>query len=499
MPNLDLTILIWSKELGSKLFKLLKVAVGLVLAAALTFLAVRAYDARRGAPLEPWHTFVPHELHAAELDQADWQRYLEVEDAIFEEVRANVTQRLDSEERVPANRYFADSPIYPGRFAQDWNRSVILQPDGPPVGAVVLLHGLTDAPYSQRHVAKSYRDHGFVAIVPRLPGHGTVPAGLTEVVWEDWAAATRLAMREARRQVGPGLPLHIVGFSNGGALAMKDALDAIDDPTLPRAERIVLISPMIGVTDMARFAGFAGLPAILPAFERAAWLSVLPEFNPFKYNSFPINGARQSSLLTRALQPRIARYAREGRLTDLPPILTFQSLADFTVSTQAIVDALYAQLPENGSELVLFDLNRHTHFGPLLRPNIDTLLTRLLPPVPRHFRTTIVTNADADSREVVERVTPAGGTTEVVRRLGLDYPDEVFSLSHVALPFPMTDGLYGMTPDPADDFGVQLGAIAVRGERATLIVSLDALGRMSSNPFFPYLLGRIEEVMRPGA
>jgi hypothetical protein len=62
----------------------------------------------------------------------------------------------------------------------------------------------------------------------------------------------------------------------------------------------------------------------------------------------------------------------------------------------------------------------------------------------------------------------------------------------------MTDGLYGMTPDPVDDFGVQLGAIAVRGERATLIVSLDALGRMSSNPFFPYLLGRIEEGMRPG-
>jgi alpha-beta hydrolase superfamily lysophospholipase len=318
------------------------------------------------------------------------------------------------------------------------------------------------------------------------------------VDWEDWAAATRLAVREARRRVGPGLPLQIVGFSNGGALAMKYALDAIDDPTLPRAERIVLISPMIGVTSMARFAGFAGLPALLPAFERAAWLSVLPEFNPFKYNSFPINGARQSSLLTRALQPRIARYAREGRLRDLPPILTFQSLTDFTVSTQAIVDALYAQLPENGSELVLFDLNRHTHFGPLLRPNIDTLLTRLLPPVPRHFSTTIVTNADADSREVVERITPAGGTTEVVRPLGLDYPDEVFSLSHVALPFPMTDGLYGMTPDPADDFGVQLGAMAVRGERATLIVSLDALGRMSSNPFFPYLLGRIEEGTRPG-
>ena len=86
----------------------------------------------------------------------------------------------------------------------------------------------------------------------------------------------------------------MVGFSNGGALAMKYALDALDDQQLTRPERIVLISPMIGITAFARFAGLAGLPAILPAFAKAAWLGMLPEFNPFKYNSFPINGARQS-------------------------------------------------------------------------------------------------------------------------------------------------------------------------------------------------------------
>jgi len=75
----------------------------------------------------------------------------------------------------------------------------------------------------------------------------------------------------------------------------------------------------------------------------------------------------------------------------------------------------------------------------------------------------------------------------------LTYPADVFSLSHVALPFPMSDALYGMQPDSAEDFGVNLGAMATRGERGTLIVTLDALARMSSNPFFPYMLDRIEE------
>ena len=48
-----------------------------------------------------------------------------------------------------------------------------------------------------------------------------------------------------------------------------------------------------------------------------------------------------------------------------------------------------------------------------------------------------------------------------------------------------------MQPDPAENFGVNLGAMAIRGERGTLIVSVDSLTRMSSNPFFPYLLERI--------
>jgi alpha-beta hydrolase superfamily lysophospholipase len=332
-----------------------------------------------------------------------------------------------------------------------------------------------------------------VAIVIRLPAHGTVPAALTDVEWEDWSAATRLAVREARRRTSPSSPLHLVGFSNGGALALKYALDAIADPQLARPDRLVLISPMIGITRLARFAGLAGLPALLPAFAKAAWLGVLPEFNPFKYNSFPVNGARQSHRLTQALQQQITRYSRAGQLVRLPPIITFQSVMDFTVSTPAIVSALYAHVPSNGSELVLFDVNRTVKFGPLLRASSDTALARLLPPAPRSYRTTIITNADVDSGEAVERTVEAGDTAEHERALGLTYPAGLYSLSHVALPFPMNDALYGLTPDAAEDFGINLGALAPRGERNVLVASLDALLRVASNPFFPYMIGRIEE------
>jgi alpha-beta hydrolase superfamily lysophospholipase len=481
----------------SRGLRILKRGAVLLAVIAVTLIAVRIYDTQRGPPLELWHTYAPPELSADEIESADWRKYLAAEQAIFDDVRVEVTAQLDAEDRIPVNRYFAGSPVYPGSFAEDWNRSYLLEPVGAPVGAAVFLHGLTDSPYSQRHIARRYLAHGYVAIAIRLPGHGTVPAGLTEVAWEDWMAATRLAVREARGRIGPSLPLHLVGFSNGGALAMKYALDAIEDPQLARPDRIVLISPMIGITAFARFAGFAGLPAILPRFAKAAWLSILPEFNPFKYNSFPVNGARQSWQVTQALQQQIARQARAGQLAQLPPILTFQSVVDFTVSTRAIISSLYVHLPANGSELVLFDVNRDAKLGLLLRSASDRVLTRVLPAPPRNFRTTIIANATPGSSEVVERVIEAGAKTEQQRPLGLSYPPGVFSLSHVALPFPPSDGLYGFDPDPKEDFGIQLGTVAARGEVGALIVSLDTLLRMSSNPFFAYLLGRIEAGMTP--
>lgn len=468
-------------------------AVLAIVAVSLT--GLRIYDIQRGPPLEPWHTFVPQELSSKELDRAGLNEYLKAEDAIFAEVRAEVSQKLPAEDRVPVNRYFEGSPIHPGNFTQDWNRSFILEPAGKPVGVAVFLHGLTDAPYSLLHLARHYRERGFLAIAIRLPGHGTVPAGLTEVEWEDWLAATRLAVREARTRVEKPAPFHLVGYSNGGALAMMYALEALENQDLARPDRIILMSPMIGVTAFARFAGLAGLPAILPAFAKAAWLSVLPEFNPFKYNSFPVNAARQSYLLSSTLQGEIQQLARENRLKDLAPIITFQSVVDSTVSTRAIIGALYARLPANGSELVLFDLNRATKLGPIVNPASDTLISRIVPPPPRDYRVAIITNASLDSGEVVERVTEAGASTETVRELGLSYPPDVFSLSHVALPFPITDSLYGLQPDRTEDFGLALGAIAARGERGTLVMDLDSLLRMSSNPFFPYLVDRVDETL----
>jgi hypothetical protein len=257
---------------------------------------------------------------------------------------------------------------------------------------------------------------------------------------------------------------------------------------------------MIGITRFARFAGLAGLPALLPPFANAAWLSIVPEFNPFKYNSFPVNGARQSYRLTDALQSQIERLSRAGQLGTLPPVLTFQSVIDFTVSTAAILTALYSFLPDNGSEIVLFDVNRTVKFGPLMRPVAYVALDRLTPTTPQTYRFTTIVNASDESDATIERSIAPGQLQAQERPLNLPYPQGIFSLSHLAIPIPMNDPLYGIEPDlkVKPEFGFSLGAMGARGERGTLVVDQDFLTRLPSNPFFPYLLDRVEEgISRP--
>jgi len=477
--------------LPARLIRLFKQLLWLALACLLTLFAVRGCDAARKPPLQPWHVYVPPELSAEEIDRADWNDYLQAEESAIRAARTYIAAHIGEGQRTPANRYYPDSPLHPEHFATDWNRSYLLMPPGEPVGTVVLLHGLTDSPYSLRHLARHYQQRGYVAVGIRLPGHGTVPGALAEIEWQQWMAATRLAAREAVR-LGGGKPLHLVGYSNGAALALKYAFDSLADATLTPPQRIVLISPMIGVAAYARFAGLAGLPAILPPFAKAAWLDVLPEINPFKYNSFPLNAARQAYQLSAALQKRVSEQTRKAEMARFPPVLTFQSLLDTTVSTGAVVAALYDYLPANGSELVVFDLNRSAYLGPLLNPRAAGALEPLFPPGARNYRLTVVTNASPHDNDMIAHTVEAGEDIARQNPLAARYPRDVYSLSHIALPFPPHDSLYGSAPDESEYYGIHLGTLALRGERDALLMRHDDLARIKSNPFFPYLIERVD-------
>jgi len=175
----------------------------------------------------------------------------------------------------------------------------------------------------------------------------------------------------------------------------------------------------------------------------------------------------------------------------LPPILAFVSTVDSTVQAPAVIDSLLGRLAPDRNELVLFDVNRLSIVQPLLIADPAPLTRRLLLQSQRPFALTLITNANPGTLQVVERRSPALGAVAPDRLLDLYWPRNVFSLSHVALPFPPDDPLYGYEATPTDRH-VQLGRLEIRGENGVLNVPNWMLTRQRSNPFHSYLVQRIE-------
>jgi len=468
----------------------LRLALLLVLAVVVLVLG-GAYDARiRHPDLKAWHKLKLDDMTARDLgDTFTFADYAAREDRLFSQIRA-LEATLDPGERTPVNRYNPGSLSHPSSAGRDWNRSFETKPATIRAGAL-LVHGLTDSPYSMRAVAEVLSEKGVYSLSLRMPGHGTVPSGLVRASWKDWLAAVRVGVRHVRATIPPDAPLILVGYSNGGALVLKYTLEALEEDRGPRPAKLILLSPMISVTPAAGLAWWISLLGVVPYFEKANWLDVIPEYNPFKYNSFPANAGFQTASLTRAVRSDLDRVASSGRLDGLPPVLTFQSIVDATVSTPAVVHTLYDRLPSNGSELVLFDVNHLSGIDVFLQPADRTLIGSLFDAQPRSYRRVLVTNGSAETREVDAQTFEPDATASTRRPLGLQWPAQVFSLTHVAIPFPVDDPLYGIEGPSTVAGLLPIGRLNPRGERAVLIVGTDTLMRLSSNPFFPFMAERI--------
>jgi alpha-beta hydrolase superfamily lysophospholipase len=149
-----------------------------------------------------------------------------------------------------------------------------------PRAAFLMLHGLSDSPYSMRALAEDLHARGASVVGLRLPGHGTAPTALARVDWRDFTAAVRLAMRSMRRDLPPGVPLFMVGYSNGAALAVEYTLQALERQDLPLPAGLVLMSPALAVSPTAGLARWNLLLGRLAGLQKLAWLSIQPEFDP---------------------------------------------------------------------------------------------------------------------------------------------------------------------------------------------------------------------------
>jgi alpha-beta hydrolase superfamily lysophospholipase len=462
----------------------------LVVAAVLVLLVVLRPSSDGGPRLEPWHLVAPaSEFDADRMPEGfDFTEFLRLEQEVFDELEQLLADEVKASPELATSRYQPAGANNPATFPTNWNRSFVLEPLEAR-GATVLIHGLTDSPYSLRAIGTTLAERGLAVIGLRLPGHGTVPEALDRVEREDWAAAVRLAIRRANELRGDG-PLAVIGYSTGAALGLEYALDSIEDDALPRLDRLVMISPAIGVTRFAVLAGLPRLQRYVPFVGRLRWTAVEPEFDPFKYNSFAANGGFLTHRLTVSNRRRIQELVRDGRAADMPPVLAFMSLADATVRVESVAADLFEPLADPRSELVIFDVNRDASISAFLRFDPADRLAWLADRAPLAWTLSVVTNAASDTLDVVERRWRPEATEPVSHPIGLSWPAGVFSLSHVAVPFPIDDPINGYA-SARESWGPALGRLEPRGERGLLSLDHEFLMRLRSNPFYPYLEDRI--------
>jgi len=231
---------------------------------------------------------------------------------------------------------------------------------------------------------------------------------------------------------------------------------------------------------------------------------LLPEYDPWKYGSFALNAGKQAYLITQEIQKQIGKQEAAGTLGQMPPILAFQSVVDATVSAPALVHNLFERLPrmtpgqgdnrQTLHELVLFDINRYAEIQPLMKENPTAWIEPMLANEDHEFLLTMVSNEDRSNHQLVAASRMPGSSDVEVCDTGLQWPDDVYSLSHVALPFPPDDPVYGgkeAGPSP----GVDLGLLALRGERNVLQLPAATMLRLRYNPFYSYMEQRILSFM----
>jgi hypothetical protein len=195
--------------------RILRICFRLILygsAGVLLTLLIVAILYLEGRPdLAPWHRVELKEEFTADSPEDTLADYLALEDRLFAELDAEVYGQ-DPPEAMSLNRYVRGSLADPGRWPTNWNRTFVMPVEAPSIAAL-LLHGLSDSPYSLRALAERLHAGGAYVLALRIPGHGTAPSGLVRVRWEDMAAAVELGVAHLAREADDA-PLFIVGPSS---------------------------------------------------------------------------------------------------------------------------------------------------------------------------------------------------------------------------------------------------------------------------------------------
>ena len=194
--------------------------------------------------------------------------------------------------------------------------------------AVLLVHGWTTTPYELRRLGKYLHQKGYTVSAPLLTGHGTVPADLEDVPWEQWSKDVEknyFALKEKHKKI------YVIGTSLGASLA------SILAGSNSEISGLVLMAMPYRIRLEELTAFFARIMLLFKKYNKkyypASFGSSSMVTRKIAYQTYPIKSVLEVF--------RLAKFSRKKMAKITQPCFILQSTADHIVAKNSL-EKIYA-------------------------------------------------------------------------------------------------------------------------------------------------------------
>jgi len=189
---------------------------------------------------------------------------------------------------------------------------------------ILLIHGLLASPAELRGIAEELKQLGYYVLAIRLKGHGTSPHDLRKQTFEDWYDSVKRGMNILNAYCDS---IVVIGFSAGGALALKLAAENTD-----KVVAVVAVAIPIKLLDKS----FLFVPLLHGTNRLVNWVSSAKGVKPFlenisehesiNYRHIPVKSLYElrrladevvESDLAKIIQPTLIIYADADPIVDI--------------------------------------------------------------------------------------------------------------------------------------------------------------------------------------